>query len=233
MPSGDEIMNMQIKKSSSLSWRFDAACGLLTLGVVLCLADTQAGPSNQTARFIAIEAVKTEVINGFFIGLTGLADGASDYSTNSTSPDDKLVFIPWTTKDPAWIAFPADLEYACEIELLDTNRAKVPKTELGKKVGAKFLDFDVGAYKKGIKLKRERADKEGEPVATPILFYPSRTRDLFRIEEPGNYTLKIRFQILAFPRTGPKRGHYTNQLIRFPTLNYPIVVPKGTSQKPQ
>ena len=59
---------------------------------------------------------------------------------------------------------------------------------------------------------------------SPNLF-TFRPSDLFEMSKPGNYTLKIHLQIIAFlPRTGPNRGEYTNNLMsRFPPLDYPLV----------
>jgi hypothetical protein len=59
------------------------------------------------------------------------------------------------------------------------------------------------------------------------------TSDLFEISKPGNYALRIRFQILAFPATepaSPGRAR-TNILIRFPPLDYPLIDPERPVNK--
>jgi hypothetical protein len=195
--------------------KLKAVCGVCLAVFALFVTNASASESNQKPdpmNAMDIERIETKVVDGFLIGVTG------SYLTTNTSPDELLVFVPWTTNGSAWFVVPVEPEYAYQVELLDTNGVAVPKTELGKKVGTKFLDFE--ASKNEVKIKRLRADKKGKAVAMPILFRPS---DLFQIDKPGIYTLRIRFQILTFPRTGPNRRDYTNDLIRFPPLDYPLV----------
>ena len=173
----------------------------------------------------ADEGVETKIVDGFFIGVS------DRYGYTNTSPDRDLAFSIWTT-NKIWatnttrVTFPTKPEFAWQVELFDTNGVAVPKTAAGKKAGTKFLDF-------GLKTAVLRATFGPEPNAQRwvamektmsrgglLLFRPS---DLFKIEKPGNYTLKIRFQILTFPRTGPNPGEHTNDLIRFPPLDYPLV----------
>lgn len=215
-------MNNQNKMESLIAAGFDAAYMVSSVALALLATNVCAEQSNQEPGFVEIKALETKVVDGFFIGLAGRAIGASDYSTNSTSPDDELFYVPWTTSDPAWVVVPAEPEYAYQVELLDTNGVAVPKTELGKRFGTKFFDFNTTPSKKGIAIRPLRANKKGKPVPTPCLFYPHHTSDLFKIDKPGHYTLRIRFQILTFPRTGPNRRDYTNDLIRFPPMAYPL-----------
>jgi hypothetical protein len=153
-------------------------------------------------------AVKSPIIDGFCVGLGGWP------RINDTTTDDWLVFLPWTTNNQTvLITVPAEPEYAYKIELLDTNGLSVPKTWRGSRAGSKFDDFDAHPSKHGIAIKHLGAHKMDGVTESPQLF---RAADMFNIQKPGRYTLRVRFQILVFPRTGVGRGAYTNELIRFP-----------------
>jgi hypothetical protein len=217
-------MNTKHNMKYLIAVGFHAAGIVSTVVLSLLATSTWADQSNQVP-VAEVKAIKTKVIHGFCIGLAGWN---SDFYTNNTSSDDSLIFLPWTTNKPAWIVVPTEPEYAYQVELFDTNGVAMPKTDLGKKAGTKFFDFDSTAYEKGITIKHLHAQKIGEVTDSPFLFRPS---DLFKVEKPGNYTLRIRFQILAFPRTGPNHGDYTNDLIRFPPLDYPLVKSEAFSKK--
>lgn len=178
-----------------------------------------ADQTNQEFQELKIDAIKTEIKDGFCIGLIG----KTHFSTNDTSISDSLAMFAWTTNRSAWITIPEKLEYAYQVELLGTNGAAMPKTQLGKMIGTKFFEFDSRGSKNGIAVVHLRARKIGEMAGAPLLFYPYRMEDLFRIDKPGRYTLQISFQILTFPRTGPNRSDYTNNLIRFSPLRYPLI----------
>jgi hypothetical protein len=170
------------------------------------------------------QGVETKIVDGFFIGVSDL------YGYTNTSPDRQLAFSIWTT-NKIWatnhtrVIFPTKPEYAWQVELFDTNGVAVPKTTEGKKVGTKFLGFNKqSAVIRSTGGSEPNAQTLGAMEKSMsrgglLLFRPA---DYFKIEKPGNYTLRIRFQILTFPRTGPNRGEYTNDLIRFPPLDYPL-----------
>jgi hypothetical protein len=119
------------------------------------------------------------------------------------------------------------------VELFDEHGTIVPKTRAGEKVGAKFLEFNADGFvlpgtgpgkRHGIKARRSFVDRKVYPYEMRAIFAPA---DLFKIDEPGNYTLRMRFQIVALPGS---RG--TNRLIRFPPLNYPLFKPAPPAKKP-
>ena len=133
-----------------------------------------------------IERIETRIVDGFLIGVTG------SYLTTNTSPDEALVFVPWTTSSSVWFVIPAEPEYAYQVELLDTNGMVMPKTELGKKVGTKFLDFDASPSKKGIKIKHLRAEKKvgRSPCQysfVQVIFSKLRSREHTRFEYVFRY----------------------------------------------
>jgi hypothetical protein len=168
-----------------------------------------------------------------------------EFGHTNTSPDNKLCFSIWTTNkiqaasgirvtNSLNVIFPTQPEYAYQVELFDTNGIAIPKTEAGKKVGTKFLDFNTNSFvlrssgpegysgpggRFGVKAQMTIVREKAWPYEMLLIFRPS---DLFKIEKPGKYVLRIRFQVIAFPRTGIKRGDYTKNLIRFPPLDYPL-----------
>jgi len=198
-----------------------------------------------------IDFVETKVVDGFFIGVT------DEFGRTNTSPDTKLCFSIWTT-NKIWTInkigptnytraiFPTEPEIAYQIGLFDANGAAIPKTERGKKVGTKFFDFNANSFilrstgpdgysgpggQFGVKAQVTGVTKKAwEPQGQMLLIF--RPSDLFKIDKPGKYTLRIRFQILAFPRTGPGPGDYTTDLIRFPPLDYPLDKPDSSPKKP-
>jgi hypothetical protein len=208
------------------------AIGLAALTSLVGLASAaESSRASDAMEEEPIEAIEGKVVDGFFMGLTGDAPGTG-YSTNNTSTDDPIIYVIWTTGNPAWIAVPAEPEQAFRIELLDTNGLPVPKTDVCRKIGTKFYDFGQKD-----KVKHFHVNKKGKGTAAPYLLlpddpralpWPNRPSDLFKIPGPGRYTLRIWFQIVAFPSTGPGRKDYTRDLIRFPPLDYPLVTrPRG------
>ena len=179
-------------------------------------------PATNTLPDFVWPAMKSPTIDGFCVGIGGWPN------TTNTTIDDWLVFLPWTTQsNKVWIVVPAEPEYAYKIDLLDTNGLSLPKTPPGKRTGSKFDEFDAHPLKHGIGIKRLTAGKMDGVTSSPLLF---RAADMFKIEKPGRYVLRVQFQILVFPRTGVGRGAYTNKLIRFPPLDYPLVKPASLRQ---
>jgi hypothetical protein len=189
-------------------------------------ASAWAGQTNQGTVYTEVKAIRTEAIRGFCVGLNGRP---SDDFTNNTTTESVLSFVPWTTSSSAWIVVPVEAEYAYQVDMFDTNGVAIPKKELGKKVGSKFFDFDASGSQKGIATRHLFVRKIGEVTGSLSLFRPE---DLFQIEKLGKYTLRIRFQILTFPRTGPGHKNYTNDLIRFPAIDYPLIKPDTLRKKP-
>jgi hypothetical protein len=208
-----KIKNGNVKYPAVVSSGIAFVC-MVFFAFALLTNNLIADGTSQKSGMAGLTAVETEVVDGFFIAVTG------ENLTNNTSPNDLLVFLTWSTNAPTSFVVPAEPEYAYQVELLDSNGVAVQKTELGKKIGEKFFDFSFSAAEKGVKIIHMHASKVGDMTSAPLLFRP---KDLFKIEKPGNYKLLIRFQILTFPRTGPGRGEYTNDLIRFPVLVYPLV----------
>jgi len=196
-------------------FRYAPALGILLLLSSIPGAWTQT--TNPETVYAELKAIRTGIMHGFCVGLYG--SQSLDF-TNQTATKDLLVFVPWATTNHARLVVPAEPEYAYQADLIDTTGAPVPKTAAGSRTGTKFLQFGADATTKGIATKSLVANEIGHVTGTLYLFRPD---DLFEIEKPGNYTLRIRFQILTSSRTGPGPGNYTNDLIRFPPLDYPLV----------
>lgn len=169
-----------------------------------------------------VSFVTTAMVDGFFIGVT------DQYGHTNTTPEDPLCFTIgttnriWVTNSFITVAFPTQPEYAYKVELFDPTGSRMPKTEKGNTIGIRFDEFDTRPSLKGIRIQRTTTVKD---ETVPELIHLFRPSDFFTVTNPGTYNLQIRFQILAFPRTGPNRGDYTNDLIHFPPLNYSLVKP--------
>jgi len=162
-----------------------------------------------------IAYAETKPVDGYFIGVT------DEFGKTNTLSHQRLCFAVLTeTHNNAPVFFPGQPEYAYQVQLIDSNGIAVPKTDLGKKAGSKFMEFNTAAlHKTEIRTQGAMALKKTEG---PGLFLIFRPEDLFQIEKSGNYTLSIRFQIIVFPQIGPHRQDRTNLLIRFPALKYSI-----------
>ena len=183
-------------------------CLLLVVFPVLAVgtADLRAGES-------AFDLfVQTKVIEGLSIGVTdqaGFTNTAIDKRLYWTVFNAGTNFVP--TRLPI---LPGD---AYQIDMFDAEGNAVPKSELGKKVGTKFLDFEASSLKQDAQTQlvypRNRKDHF-------LQFYLFRPSDLFMVEKPGTYTLRMRFQLFIFAGTP---GHLTPRLIRFPPLDCRLV----------
>jgi hypothetical protein len=182
---------------------------ILTL-CVLAVANlaTQAEQQNNPFAF-----VETKVVDSFSIGVRD-----DDGHTNG-APELGLTFAVWCINGWVRIALPHHPEYSYKVELVDANGLSIPKTKAGENVGNKFDEFAKLGLEKSIK-PNSGAAKKGQADGWLVMVRPS---DLFEIKKPGHYMLRIWFQIVVFPKTGPKR-----ELIRFPPLEYPLVEPEPT-----
>jgi hypothetical protein len=164
---------------------------------------------------LEMQFIETKVVDGFSIGIT------DEFGTTNSLSTRRLCFSIWgPTNEHARATFPTHPEYAYQVELIGSNGIAVPKTAAGKKAGSKFFDFGPNAGEQGIKIQRTFVGRKDAPFEMLVIFRPD---ELFKIEEPGNYVLRLRFQILA-PRTGKTATNGVRQLIRFPVVEYPIVV---------
>jgi hypothetical protein len=183
------------------------------------------------------EMIRTKTIEGIYIGVF-----SSNVTTNNTPPDNKLNFCIWqtTTNNQEIVYMPTAPEYVYQLELLDTNGIALPKTELCKNIGVKYWDFAPSFAKdSGFKLAEEHI-VNGQGIGARYLFFPHRSgyfngepfyspNDLFEIKNPGNYTLRIRFQFIVASETNVYK---TAHIVRFPPLIYPLVKSPETNTVP-
>ena len=158
-----------------------------------------------TTRF-----VETKVIDSYSIAIM------DEYGFTNSSPMRRLVFAIFNSKESTRIAVPELQKCFCLVDLIDSNRMQVKKTELGKQFGQNFFDLDDYDVREKMRLS-DGASLRSHPAWT-ILFRPE---DLFVINKPGRYTLQMRFQIVV-PRNFAK--HPVKELIRFPVIDCILVV---------
>ena len=166
-------------------------------------------------------APKSAIVDGYYVAVM-------NYNTAGHVLANKpLCYFVWTTgiKDVAWVSVPTSIEYAYDVNLFDTNGNSVPKTWLGKSVGTKFSDFKIGKGYFESKAKPQpigALTTNNPPLGGIVIFSPS---DYFNIKKPGDYTLKIRFQIVA-PVIEPGTTNEIFKVIRFPAMDFPITQPE-------
>jgi len=121
-----------------------------------------------------------------------------------------------------WIPKP---EYFCRFELLDGNGNRQKKTPLGEKLGAKFFEvrkfsqdlINMRGPKRPHILTISPAKANGREL---FLEGESITVDkLFQIEQAGNYSLRLHFQVFKASSRAPS---YTTELVRLPMLEIPV-----------
>jgi hypothetical protein len=193
---------------------------------------------NIVAQAQDFELIKTKTMEGFYISVF-----SSKFTTNNTPADDKLNYCIWriTTNSQAIVYMPTALEYVYQLELFDTNGVAMPKTKLGKRVGVKFFDLEPSfTNDTGFKLAREHTTEPGTGIGAQWLFFPEKSgaggqpiyspNDLFEIKNPGNYALRVRFQIIV--ASSMADVYKTAHVVRFPPLDYPLMKPDINQKKP-
>jgi hypothetical protein len=167
----------------------------LAVASMVAVLTAVAWVARTTAQGQELELFRTKAIDGVYIGVA-----SSGFTTNETPVDNALVFGVWrtTTNYHNTVYIPAEPEYAFRVELFDTNGVAMPKTELGRRVGTKFMDLDTTFSNAGPRLAIVRpADEPG--YTGQYLFFPQKSgygggpfyspSDLFEIKSPGRYTL--------------------------------------------
>jgi len=175
---------------------------------------------------------KTDVIDGFYMELWNARSITNSYVT----PDQKLARCVRTTGSKLLVRFPRAREYAYDVNLYDCNSNAVPKTPLGKTVGTTFSKF---GYKDSAIFGRLWTPDPNIGLAPAFNVNSGeehweiafRVSDYFEVTKPGDYTLKIRFQIAA-PVMETGTTNLTTKVIRFPIMDFPITQPEEPKTNP-
>lgn len=139
-------------------------------------------------------------------------DKFAGWTTSST----ELSYAIVTTNGAKDVWLRNQPQYAYEVSLFGTNGVQVPKTEMGKIAGSKFSELDPTNLHTGMKLQHLIADKPEQGLDSCHLF---KIKDLFKITNPGNYVLRIRFQFLERVRIGTNDVF---RVVRFPPMDCPV-----------
>jgi len=138
------------------------------------------------------------------------------------------------------VVYQPEISYGCRFELFDTNGIAVPKTELGKAVGAFFSDLDqeVGLKESSVKFKPRPAFVNPHMAPVKLVYNGNeikafvchfnggfargvdqrRPMDSFCISNAGEYKLKLTYQVFELV------GKRSLKLVRFPTIEQKITV---------
>jgi hypothetical protein len=135
-------------------------------------------------------------------------------------------FVRDTNSEPTTIVF-LKKEYFCRLQLLDEQGNNIPLTALGENFGAHFLEltnFSLEALETRPSTKStyepfkywitRRTGNEIEQLPAP--------EELFQIPGPGQYTLRLQFQVFEnYKPPGGGRTEY-HRLLRMPSVEIPV-----------
>jgi hypothetical protein len=172
----------------------------------------------------------SETNNGFFLAIGGARSGTNE----PIQYDEELVYLPYYTlyksKTPDAnhlidLQYP-DVQHGLKLNLLGPDGKEVPRTSIGKRIGSMWdklhdrrdskMWFDVSA---GYSYDSSVGADGG------CLIYPINM--LFKMKDPGIYTLEIQMQMLRYtPSLDPEEQH--KNLIRFPPMRIKIEKPRGS-----
>ncbi len=186
-----------------------ARLALGALGLLLATAVATLAENSTPMVFLS-----TPVVEGFRIHVTD-ARGRTN-----TTPEHILTWGVSTvlTKPPPVRLPPVD-GYLCQVEMTDAGGKAVPKTAFGRAIGKNFYDLDKPS-RSMVKRAKLVLNASTNFVERPLAFPLFRAKDVFKIDKPGAYTLRIRFQILVF---SGQRGQMKPHAVRFPPLDVPLV----------
>jgi len=167
-------------------------------------------------------AKKSAIVDGYYVAVIGC-----DGDNPALADDQHLCYSVRTTgtTNVFWVTVPTNIKYAYEVDLFDTHSNSVSKTWLGRSVGTKFSDFKNGKgyFESPSKPYPIGALTTDNPTFSWHIFFT--LNDYFNIKKPGDYNLRIRFQILA-PVVEPGTTNEVMKVIRFPAMDFPITKPE-------
>lgn len=181
---------------------------LVVCSICFCICDGRAGDHE---KYI----VSVRATNGLTLGVDVID---AKLGTNSTEVPVGLVF-----KAPANIneseLFMLKNEYIARLELYDSNNHPVAKTKLGSEYGRKFDKAQWG-------IKEYSNNPHGPTGAKNTWTWGEmlpKTAELFAVNEPGTYRLKLEAQVMVLYLDVAKKE--TRQIVRFPPVEIMVTRP--------
>jgi hypothetical protein len=172
------------------------------------------------------------IASNTFYSATSKQIGGLQIRFPTTAPDGKwrsdqtLTYEVISTNREAILYIPSDSEYLCQIDLFDRSGQTIDKTDLGKKVGSRFETIQISrqhprydrplfvflnSNKEEVNARQLRTINGG--TSAPAFFSPD---ELFKIEKPGEYKLRLRFQLFEASTNS------LSELIRFPPIELSV-----------
>jgi len=139
----------------------------------------------------------------------------SDSHGAPASVDDPVNFgFTSSNSFPASILVPNEIEAICRADLLDEQGIPVERTAYGKKFGSHFFSAP----------DKPKMNRVRRTVTVGVFPLPS-PRQLFQIQKPAEYKLRIQFQLYS------KTDSTQVSLIRFPVVELLVVARSGADRK--
>jgi hypothetical protein len=145
------------------------------------------------------------------VGIAALTQPEPEAKVVPRSTEMLLFGLSTVTNADTVIAWAKEPEYLCRAELTDAAGHSVGKKKMGRLYGSKYADFKTSQGN----LVRQHIGPGSEPSWN--LFRPS---DLFEITRPGNYNLRLYFQVVKV-----ETSSVTNpaKIVKFPALSIPVL----------
>ncbi|OQB88741.1 MAG: hypothetical protein BWX84_02814 [Verrucomicrobia bacterium ADurb.Bin118] len=136
-------------------------------------------------------------------------------SSRPTATDETWYQFISPSNTPAFRVYIPQPAYLCTVELTDPNGNKVDKSWAGRKYGRQF----DGASATNVPFEKNQRGTRLNSLVTPNgsgQFKLPPCNELFKIDQPGDYTLTVRIQVV---REVIKGGTFAGwELVRFPPL---------------
>lgn len=197
---------------------------LLTVGTLV-----QAEQTNT-----AIQVLRSGVSSNLTVAVITphLSLSASDliyYQINTAGTNETLVYLPPLHPYP-W--------HLCRVEMTDTDGQPLAKTKIADELNVTFLSHTNILFGEIQQSNPEWRKQPKWKQLTPCTVSPTNVggtayrfyspEQLFLIKEPGNYTLKLEFQVLQPARYRSGAPVY---VVSFPPVEIPVVIGKSNAKE--
>ena len=167
--------------------------------------------------------------NGIYLAVTEWIPGLGTPGTNEPFRfDNKLVWSAYCTTGKVTVWYPIDPAYGVKVKMFRPDGKEIGKTALGKSYGFKWEnlysyketrlqpDYPEGSF------EENHGEGSGRFIPPP--------QELFKMKEPGIYTMEIEIQMFRYVRTRDVEEWHRN-LLRFSPVRIKVEKPPESNIK--
>jgi hypothetical protein len=178
---------MKAKRSSLPKLMVVSFASLFAAGLVSCQQDSGAEWSQ----------AETNASPDYYVILRSKGYKVGSPESHVAEQAERILWQPFTTHvTKSRVVATVEREYLCRVRLLGEDGKEVVRTPLGKTYGARFDDLTTSPRLRLISLDALPESEKGQLALISSLAVHS-PNELFRITEPGLYTLEMQFQFLV------------------------------------